>query len=104
GPPAPPLPSPISRPRPRLRCFWYGNAAEITFAAPVAAEARLAAALEAGADTMRCMTHSFQVGGAALDVNMRRAVKSLNCTRVVPVLAKAGSSLRPWASWPGTSG
>src|SRR5262249_18198497 len=104
GSPAPTSTYAISRPRTRLRCFWYGNAAEITFAAPVAAEARPAAALEAGADTMRCMTHSFQVGGAALDVNMRRAVQSLNCTRVVPALAKAGSSIRPCSGWLGTWG
>src|SRR5262249_41215602 len=37
-------------------------------------------------------------------VNMRRAVKSLNCTRVVPTLAKTGSSIRLWSSWPATSG
>jgi hypothetical protein len=71
----------------------------------IAVSARPAAALEAGADSnMGFMKHSFQVGGAALDVNMRRAVQSLNCTRVVPALAKAGSSIRPWSSWPATSG
>src|SRR5262249_61024024 len=104
GSPCPPSTYAISRPSTRRRCFWYGNAAEIMFAAPVAAAgvtsllfivwdiavpARPAAALEAGADSnMRCMNHSFQVGGAALDVNMRRAVKSLNSTRVLPALAK----------------
>jgi hypothetical protein len=53
------------------------------------------------------MKRSFQVGGprsTKYDVNMRRAVKSLNCTRVVPALAKAGSSIRLWSSWPATSG
>jgi len=38
------------------------------------------------------------------DVNMRRAVKSLNCTRVVLLFAEAGAGIRPWSNWPATLG
>jgi len=37
-------------------------------------------------------------------MSMRRAVKLLNCTRVVPAFAKAGSGIRLWSSRPATSG
>src|SRR4051794_39587859 len=66
GAPSPTSTYAISRPRTRRRCFWYGNAAEIMFASPVAA---------AGATSLLfivwdiffivwdiAMKHSFQVG------------------------------------------
>src|SRR5215813_11134351 len=65
----------ISRPRTRRRCFWYGNAALLFIVWDIA----------------MLMKRSFQVGGPR--VNMRRAVKSLNCTHVVPALAKGALAL-----------
>jgi hypothetical protein len=49
------------------------------------------------------MKHPFQ-RSRKCEVNMRRAVRSLNCTRVAPPLANAAARLRLWSGWPTTSG
>src|SRR4051812_6417780 len=76
GSPSPPSTYAISRPRTRRRCFWYGNAAEIMFASPVAA-AGVTSLLFIVWDIFFivweiAMKHSFQVGGAALDKRATR--------------------------------
>src|SRR5262249_61528895 len=104
GSPAPTSTYAISLPRTRRRCFLYGNAAEITFASPVAAAGVVSLLFIAWEIAM---THSFQVGGAACD-EMRREhgsrgeIAQLHSRRVGT--GEGGSGIRLWANRSATSG
>src|SRR3954467_9804224 len=77
GAPSPTSTYAISRPRTRRRCFWYGNAAEIMLASPVAA-AGVTSLLFIVWDIFFivwdiAMKRSFQVGGGPRSMKERRA-------------------------------
>ena len=93
-----------NRHREAVNCFLYGNAAEITFASPVAAASVVSLLFIAWEIAM---THSFQVGGAACD-EMRREhgsrgeIAQLHSRRVGT--DEGGSGIRLWSNRSTTSG